>query len=262
MYKRIVGATVAAALVTLMAPAANAVIISVSKNISGAVSFNDQTSLSDPTSYSGADLSVLFSFVGDTTTNTGVFSADVTNTSSVASDAIMTALGVNVVDNVFTETGFSFTPSSCGGACAFSSPGTGLSGFLEVDVSADADPPPTGHGLHVADSGLFQWTVSFASGAIDNVTDFFDVFESQLIDNTLLYDGSPGTDVNAFWIAHIQSVDTYDINDPTCTPGECDGSLKIGGAVATRIPEPGALALFGVGLIGLGFVARGRRLGL
>lgn len=259
MVRKLLGGAMVVAALTFAASSANAVIISVSKNVAGAVSFNDQTSLGDPTSFSGADLAVVFSFVGNTDTNTGVFSANVTNTSSVASGAIMTALGINITDGVFTETGFTFTPGSCTGSCSFDSPGTGLSGFLEVDLSA-VKQGAVANGLEVGDSGLFEWGVSFAPGAIDSVTDFFDVFESELVDNTLLFDGSDGTDINAFWIAHMQSVDSFDIDNPNCTPGQCDGSLKIGGAVqGIGIPEPGALSLMGAGLIGLGLLSRRRR---
>lgn len=269
MRKTILTSTVAVAALMLGAQAANATVFSVQRDVEHAVSFNDQESLSDQTSHSGADLSVLFRFDADTGAlndgTTGVFSAEVENISAPATNAIMTAIGIKV-RNLFTLDSFSFTPlgipdcDTSPASCAFSSPSSGqLSGFLSYDFSADADPAPPVNGLDIGDKALFEWNVSFAAGALDGLTDFEDFYAPELIDNTLLYTGDPGTDVRAFWVAHMQSIDNFDISDPNCVPGQCDGSLKIGGALNTRVPEPGTLAIFGIGLLGLGMLARRRR---
>jgi hypothetical protein len=69
---------------------------------------------------------------------------------------------------------------------------------------------------------------------------FDDLVHNTLVDNTELYGGGAGTDVNAFWLARMQSID----NSNTA-----DLSVKIGGANGGEVPEPGALALLGLGTL-------------
>ena len=90
------------------APASQAVPISLQNNVASAISFNDQTSLTDLSSFAGADLSVLFKFEAESTGTTGKFSAAVTNTSTAGTGAIMTALGIKIND-IFTQSGFTYT---------------------------------------------------------------------------------------------------------------------------------------------------------
>jgi hypothetical protein len=94
--------------------------INLQKQITAAVSFNDQTSSSDATSLHGADLSVLFKFVGGDTSTTGIFSAQVLNSSSIASGAIMTAIAVGLNSDILTSAdSLLFSEVSCS-ACGFS----------------------------------------------------------------------------------------------------------------------------------------------
>lgn len=147
------------------------------------------------------------------------------------------------VDRVFDETASFITPA--GGGDFFIAAGTIVSShYLQWDPGAGS-------------SSSVETTISLDSQVFAFITADQNLFDS---DAAL---GLPGLDYNDFNLRGLENGDTTVFNGPNVdidwtagSPGDWTRLITAFSPAGGNLPEPGALALLGVGLLGLGAMRR------
>jgi hypothetical protein len=211
----------------------------------------------------GSNLNVDLSFTYTSDTQ-GTWTATISNTSGtnpLGLQGTLAAFGLDLNSSFnWTDTGFSASPANLSDATTnanvlqeinAASDASGVDGFFSVgDVTLAAGIDGGDAGVAPGQSITLQWTVT--GTGFSGHTDIADFLDPQSVDVA-----ADATGFTADWVGNFDRVQ----NGPPALKGHGPSlqDTNIGGLInSDPVPEPGTLATFGAGLIGLAALHRRR----